>query len=121
MYIELAGSHANEEKYTTTSQLLSSLIGARHPLDQKMKNAELVLMEGGAPLLGWCEDGEDGEGVRRRRAVPDEEGGSQSGGEGDVDTQSDSETETLSDEDLGESTSTGGWKTVIRCTHGCSV
>ena len=107
MYIELAGSHANEEKDTTTSRLLSSLIGARHPLDQKMKNAELVLMEGGAPLLGGCEDGEgvceDGEGVRQRRAVPDEDGGSQSGGEGDVDTQSDSETETSSDEDLGES------------------
>lgn len=95
MYIELAGSHAEEEKDTATTQLLSSLISARHPLDKKMANAEFILMEGGAPLLGG------GEGVRRRRAVPEEDGGSESGGEGDVETQSD-DGETTSDDDLGE-------------------
>ena len=96
MYIELAGSHAEEEKDTATTQLLSSLISARHPLDKKMANAEFILMEGGAPLLGG------GEGVRRRRrAVPEEDRGSESGGEGDVETQSD-DGEITSDDNLGE-------------------
>ena len=95
MYIELAGSHANEEKDTATTQLLSSLISARHPLDKKMANAEFILMEGGAPLLGG------GEGVRRRRAVPEEDRGSESGGEGDVETHSD-DGEITSEDDLGE-------------------
>ena len=81
MYIELAGSHANEEKDSTSNRLVSSLISARHPLDLKMKHAEMVLTEGGVPLVTG------GESVRR--AVPDEDGG-ESGREGDKETQSDS-------------------------------
>ena len=108
VYIDLGGSHGDREKDGATSELLSSLISARHPLDQKMRHAELVLMEGGAPLLG-----EGCEGVRRRRVVPDEEGGSMSGGEGDIDSQSDvsdGEMEDMSDqEDLGEFTTNGVW------------
>ena len=106
MYIELAGSHADKEKDTATSQLLSSLIKARHPLDQKMENAELYLTEGGAPLLGGVE------GVRRR-AVPEEEGGSESEGEGDIETLSDPETS--SNEDLGESTANGEKRRNLLC------
>lgn len=80
----MAGSHADEEKDTGSSQLVSSLISTRHPLDLKMKHAEMALTKGGIPLLG-------GERVGVRRAVPDE--GDESGAEGDIETQSESDSE----------------------------
>ena len=49
-----------------------------------MKHAEIALTKGGIPLLG-------GERVSGRRSVPEE--GDESGAEGDVETQSDSDRE----------------------------
>lgn len=93
VYIELAGSHADKERDGVSNQLVSSLISARHPLDHKMKHAELVLTEGGVPLLGG---GDTSEGVRR--AVPEA-----SDGEGDMETESDGEiAEESSVEETGE-------------------
>lgn len=51
-----------------------------------MKHAEIALTKGGIPLL-------DGEGVGKRRAVPEE--GNESGVEGDIETQSDSDREDM--------------------------
>ena len=87
VYIELAGSHGNERKEGAAHQLVTSLISARHPLDLKMKHAEMALTEGGVPLLGG--EGVDGEHVRR--VVPEE--GGVSGEEGDIETQSDNDRE----------------------------
>lgn len=94
VYIELAGSHADEEK---ANQLVSSLISARHPLDLKMRHAEMTLTDGGIPLL----DGEGVSGEHVRRAVPEE--GGDSGGEGDRETRSESDREVMEDGDsLGQ-------------------
>lgn len=82
----MAGSHGDEDKDTGSSQLVSSLISTRHPLDLKMKHAEIALTKGGIPLLG-------GEGVGERRPVPKEE--DESGAEGDIETQSDSDREDM--------------------------
>ena len=112
VYIELAGSHANEEDGAATNQLVSSLISARHPLDLKMKHAEMTLMEGGVPLL--C-SGVDVSGERVRRAVPGE--GGESEGQGDVETQSDldSDGETTEDSSGEES----GQIMVCVCVRAC--
>ena len=44
MYIELAGSHAHDEG-TVPNKMLTSLLEARHPVDAKMKHAEISLFK----------------------------------------------------------------------------
>lgn len=41
MYIDLEGSHAHED----SNELVSSLMGARHPLDTKMQQAEIAIFK----------------------------------------------------------------------------
>lgn len=41
VYIDLAGSHAHEG----ANELVMSLMGARHPLDTKMRQAEVAIFK----------------------------------------------------------------------------
>ena len=45
MYIDLAGSHAHKG----ANELVTSLLGARHPLDTKMRQAEVAIFKVRAP------------------------------------------------------------------------
>ena len=100
VYVELAGGHANEEEEAAANQLVTSLMSARHPLDLKMKHAEVALVEGGVPLLGEEVKGEVVRGERVRRAVPME--GGDSGGEADLESDSEGEKEEEEEEESGE-------------------
>lgn len=44
MYIELAGSHTHDEG-TVPNKMMTSLLEARHPVDTKMKHAEISLFK----------------------------------------------------------------------------
>lgn len=45
VYIELAGSHAHEGEESAPNELVSSLMETRHPLDAKMKQAQVSLFK----------------------------------------------------------------------------
>ncbi len=45
VYIELAGSHAHEGAESVPNELVSSLMSTRHPLDVKMKQAQVTLLK----------------------------------------------------------------------------
>ena len=45
MYIELAGSHKHTEEESAPSELVSSLMETKHPLDAKMKQAQVAIFK----------------------------------------------------------------------------
>ena len=45
VYIELAGSHAHEGEESAPNELVSSLMETRHPLDAKLKQAQVSLLK----------------------------------------------------------------------------
>ena len=104
VYIDLGGSHAHEVE--GSNKLVASLMETRHPLDAKMKHAELSILKDAVPMLS------EDVSASLRQGVDSNEGESEDrGSEVDVDSdeggRKDRGSEVGVDSDEGESEDRG--------------